>query len=111
MSLQVFDKNIDPMLYAFMTVSAHCIKYITVEDAQKLGIAYNEEDVNLGLIKGVWFKNDFGNQDVESSLQTDINMCWKYLGFKDDEFIKEKDFNKKYIEYANNTQDSKKVRS
>lgn len=111
MSLEVYDKNIDQTLYAFMTVAEHCIKYITVDEAIKRGIDFTEEDVKLGLLKGVWLKNEPENEDISSPIYFDVSMCWKYLGFKDDQFIKEKDFNNMYLESVKNNEQNKKVRS
>ncbi|MBO4600659.1 MAG: hypothetical protein J5634_00260 [Bacilli bacterium] len=102
MSLEIFDKQIDQKLHAFITVSTYCMTYISVDEANKLGIEYTNEDVKCGVLKGVKFKYNSEEEDFLPPFLVDTIMSWKLLGFKDGEFVTERRFNSMYMDYVNN---------
>lgn len=102
MSVEFFDKNIDSKMLAFITIATYCVSYLTVDVANELGIKYEEEDVNLGLIKGVRLTPKASELNYITSEPLDIEKCWHLLGFGDGDFITEREFNQLYLDYVNN---------
>lgn len=105
MSLEIFDKNIDQKLHAFMTISSYCITYISVDEANTLGIEYTDEDVKQGILKGLRFEHNISEEENNymSPMLVDMIMSWKLLGFKNGEFVTSRRFNNMYMEYVNST--------
>lgn len=101
MSVEFFGQKIDPIMRAFITVATYCVSYITVDSANELGIKYEKEDVNLGLIKGVRLTSKASEIDYITREPLDIESSWKILGFGENDFVTEREFNKRYLDYVN----------
>lgn len=82
---------------AVLLVSTACKKYITVEEAIKLGIDYEQNDFNSGVIRGVRF-NLLSSNDVGADYIESVQTAWITLGFKDGEFVPDSRLNKIYID-------------
>lgn len=102
MSFTAFGNEIDEKIKAITTVSTYCVSYISVDDAIKYGVEYTEEDVKLGVLRGVRFSSNNDGIDFISETLDAIQDAWITLGFKDGEFITDRRLNKIYLDYVNN---------